>query len=197
MESKYVNYRGPSMNPLFKNGDGLEVVAYGARPVRRGDVIVFPNPLRDADVVHRVIEVLPEGVRSRGDNNAFVDEYVTPFEAIKGRVVARKRGAKQSRVWGGTTGRLLHGAYLTRRRAHLWAIEFLRPLYHRAAATGMFYGWHKPFTTTKTAVFHRGEGVEMQLLAGRRLIGWRAPGETDWFIRFPYRFFIDPKELPE
>lgn len=197
MEARYTNYRGPSMNPLFQDGDGLEVVAYEARPVRRGDVIVFPNPYRDADIVHRVIAVLPEGVRSRGDNNAFVDEYVTAVEAIKGRVVARKRGSRRSRVWGGMTGLLAHRFFLGRRRAHLWAVDHLRPVYFRIADAGLFYNWHKVFFATRLAVFNRGEGVEMQLFAGRRVVARRKAGETAWFIRFPYRFFINPKELPK
>ncbi len=197
MKTKYTTYRGPSMYPTLCNGDGLEVAPYDVRSVRVGDVVVFPHPHRAGDVVHRVVAVMPEGVKTRGDNNNHVDPYVTPYEALQGRVVIRRRGDRSRRVWGGKAGRLLHRACLLRRLLHEYALRFLRPVYHAVANTGRFYGWRVPLLKSRTVVFHREDGTEIQILVGKRIIARRAPGDDTWIIAFPFRLFIDPRRLPK
>jgi len=197
VKTKYTTYRGPSMYPTLCNGDGLEVTPYTGREVRAGDVVVFPHPHRAGDVVHRVVAVMPEGVKTRGDNNSHIDPYITPYEALQGRVVLRKRGDRSRRVYGGKPGLLLHRACLARRLLHEYAIRFLRPIYHGVANTGLFYGWRIPFLKTQTVTFQRENGMEIQILLGKRIIARRAPGEDIWTITFPFRLFIDPRRLPK
>jgi signal peptidase I len=196
MKSHYTLYTGPSMNPLFRAGDGLEVVPYRDAPIRCGDVVVHPHPHETRDVVHRVIAITPEGLRTRGDNNSDVDPYWVLPESIIGRVVRLRRGDKAKTVHGGRVGLLLHRLCLMRRWLRMCAFAYLHPLYHRLADTGVFYGWHKPFVKPRLVLFQRDCGAELQLLAGRRIIARRAPGTDAWAIRFPFELFIDKKSLP-
>lgn len=197
MKTKYTTYRGPSMYPTLRDGDGLEVTPYIEREVRVGDIVVFPHPHRAGDVVHRVVALMPEGVKTRGDNNSHVDSYVTSYEALQGRVALRKRGDRSHPVWGGKAGYLLHRACLLRRLLHEYALRFLRPIYLRIADTGFFYGWRVPFLKTRTVTFHGEMGTEIQLLMGKCIIARRVPGEEAWTIAFPFRLFIDPRRLPK
>jgi hypothetical protein len=50
---------------------------------------------------------------------------------------------------------------------------------------------------TKVISFDRAEGLELQLLMGRRVIGRWLPGMTQWLIRRPFRLFVDEASLPE
>ncbi len=196
MESKYTMYTGPSMNPIFWSGDGLEVVPYEGAKVRVGDVVVYPHPEQGNEVVHRVIEVTPEGVHTRGDNNNKIDPYLVFIEDIRGRVATVRHESASHKVRRGYPGLLLHRYFLVRRRARIFARCHLVPAYHRFADTGLFYGWHRPFLKTKLVTFHRKDGPELLLMRGKRTIGRLAPGAHAWIIRFPYRLFIDREKLP-
>lgn len=189
-------YTGPSMNPLFWAGDRLVVVPYGEKPIRRGDVVVYPHPYEPRQIVHRVIAITPGGIRTRGDNNSHVDTYVIARESIVGYVASVRRGNKARAVSGGKMGLVFHRIFLLRRLLHTWAFTYLHPFYHRVADTGWFYGWHRPFITLKLVRFKHARGEELQLLAGRRIIARRTPGSDEWMIRFPFEFFLDKKTLP-
>ena len=62
-------HRGTSMNPTLSERDLLEIVPYGERPVRAGDVLFFLSPLGDKHVVHRAVCVTSKGIQTHGDNN--------------------------------------------------------------------------------------------------------------------------------
>ena len=76
MEQKYINYVGPSMNPLLVDGDGLHIVPYKDRAIRPGDVVVFIPPGSETKIVHRVVSVDARGIRTRGDNATTVDPWI-------------------------------------------------------------------------------------------------------------------------
>ena len=59
-------YSGHSMNPLFKNSDLLQIEPYGNKPIRVGDVIVYCPPQEDKTVIHRVVSIGSNGLRTRG-----------------------------------------------------------------------------------------------------------------------------------
>ncbi|MCP3858125.1 MAG: hypothetical protein GY704_00590, partial [Phycisphaeraceae bacterium] len=80
-------HTGSSMNPCLCELDLLEVVPYGNRPVKVGDVILFMPPGGDQPIVHRVVDVAPEGILTRGDNSLHKDPWrLTPGD-ITGRVL--------------------------------------------------------------------------------------------------------------
>ncbi len=104
---KILNYTGPSMNPTLKVGDGMTVVPYGNRRIRVGDVVVFRSPKQDHYVVHRVVSVDSQGIRTIGDNNDRIDPWVLSPDNIMGRVISARRKNRDVTIHGGTRGRLL------------------------------------------------------------------------------------------
>ncbi|TDB38855.1 MAG: signal peptidase I [Actinobacteria bacterium] len=77
---------GGSMEPSVHPGD---VVVYRrtAEMLSEGDIVYFSHPEWPKGVVHRVVEVLPDGsVRTRGDANAVPDRDAVPRRRIRGVV---------------------------------------------------------------------------------------------------------------
>ncbi len=76
--------RGGSMAPSVRSGD---VVIYrrSAAVLREGDIVYFAHAEWPSGIVHRVVEVLPDGsVLTRGDANATRDRDPVPRRNIRG-----------------------------------------------------------------------------------------------------------------
>jgi signal peptidase I len=173
----YITYTGPSMNPILKAGDLLEVVPYNGRQIRRGDAILFFCPEENRNVVHRVVALGARGIKTMGDNNVYSDPWIVTPEQVVGYVVRAQRGRRWRRIPGGYAGRL--AAYLVRSvRCALTMLSARR------------------FLATRIIAFKRPEGTELQLLLGRRVIGALPPGQSAWTIRRPFRLFVDASSLP-
>jgi len=75
--------------------------------------------------------------------------------------------------------------------------SFLNPAYHRLAKNGtvqtMVAGWN----VYAGFFFNRSDGVEFQLLMAGHVIGRLIPGKGEWFIRRPFRLFVDEASLPQ
>jgi len=97
----YIVYTGPSMNPVLREPDLLEVKPYDGRQINRGDVIYFLSPINKRGVVHRVIRISPEGIETRGDNNGQADPYLLKPGEVIGQVVRAQRGSHRRRIYGG------------------------------------------------------------------------------------------------
>ena len=109
---KFVIYRGPSMNPILKKKDILEVIPYKKKPIRCGDVVVFVCPKGgDKLVVHRVISIDSKGIRTRGDNNNCIDPWYLSSQDILGYVARIKRQSWPLPVHRGVKGQLSSFAY--------------------------------------------------------------------------------------
>ena len=191
------NYNGPSMNPTLKAGDGLRVVPYENTPIRVGDVIVFHTPERQRHVTHRVISVGSRGVRTRGDNNNKTDSWILRPDEIKGRVVSACRGAESIPIRGGRRGIIYARSLWFVRHANSAISRILHPVYHRLAATGFFRRVLPYGAKPRIFSFTRHNGIEMQLLMGRWVIGRRRPGWEQWQVRRPFRLFVDEASLPD
>lgn len=80
-----------SMEPTYPVGSMTFVDPLGQDEVSRiqpGDPIMFWSPADFSQTVtHRVAEVLPEGLITRGDANNVDDAWVVPPEAVLGRVI--------------------------------------------------------------------------------------------------------------
>ena len=105
-----MNYAGPSMNPTLKAGDGINVIPYGNRKFFIGDVVVFPRPEGNDNVVHRVVAVDSQGIRTRGDNNLNMDPWVLLPDDIIGRVVSAKRKNRNVTIHGRIRGSIIASA---------------------------------------------------------------------------------------
>ena len=193
----YTNYVGPSMNPLLLGGDGLHIVPYKGRVVRRGDVIVFIPPGGETTIVHRVVSVDSRGIKTRGDNATKIDPWVLAPENILGCVVYIQRKNRRLRILGGSMGRITALFFRSLRLFNAAVSFLLHPVYQRMCrSTCIKKGLHgllKP----RVLSFSRPEGMELQLVIGHRLIGRCLPGTSQWEIRRPFRMFLDEELLPK
>jgi hypothetical protein len=71
----YFAHIGCSMDPILIEHDLLEVLPCNDKPIRVGDVIVFHSPMNGTIFAHRVTAVLPDGIRTSGDNNRYEDPW--------------------------------------------------------------------------------------------------------------------------
>ena len=192
-----MNYIGPSMKPLLKAGDILEIVSYKGQEIRPGDVIVFFPPGGNSKVVHRVVAMDSQGIRTRGDNCTDVDPWILNPEQIRGRVVCARRRNKRLRVFGGPIGKLFGKVVRGIHSINSSMSNFLRPSYKRLAGVGLFKHLLPGSMEPRVISFNRLAGTELQLLIGKRVIGRWPPGESRWHIRRPFRLFVDEESLPE
>lgn len=189
-------YTGASMYPALKPGDRLHVTPYDGRRIRRGDVVVFHTEEDNQNVVHRVVAIEPDGVRTWGDYNCNADSRrVKPSEII-GHVVYAQRGKRRARVYGGVLGRMLGWMTRSRLAVKRWVEVLLRPAYWRLAESGIVRRCFAAWFGTRVVTFRRRSGVEYQLLLGGRVIGRCLAGEDRWKIRPPFRLFVDETALP-
>lgn len=96
---------GASMFPLLLNGDVVELEAYGARPLRVGDVVLAKDAT-DYFVLHRVARVKGEQCYLLGDAQITLTGPFTREQVI-GRVTAAWRHGRRLptlgpgwRLWG-------------------------------------------------------------------------------------------------
>ncbi len=197
LKPRTINYIGPSMSPLLKPGDRLQIIPYDGQEIRRGDVIVFISPEDSSKVVHRVISIDSNGIKTQGDNCNSEDDWVLRRENILGRVVAAQRRNRRLRVFGGLWGHLLAVAIRATKSIDSNLTSMLRPFYQRLARTGVFSRWLPSRMRPRVISFNREAGTELQLVMGRRVIGKWPEGKSGWNIRRPFRLFVDEEALPE
>lgn len=192
---KLNNYSGPSMNPTLKGGDGLIVLPYNNEKIRCGDVITFKLQDRDHNIVHRVVKVDNQGIYTKGDNNNKVDKWIITPDDLIGRVVSIKRENRELPISGGLRGRV-YGFFITLYNIFRKKIPtILHPIYHAMADTGIFRKL-LPLSNTRLLSIKRPDGIELQLVKGRKIIARRLPKTDQWQIKKPYRLFMDAKQLP-
>jgi hypothetical protein len=194
---KSLNYIGPSMNPIFKPGDRLQIIPYDGQEIRRGDVIVFISPEDGSKVVHRVISIDSNGINTQGDNCNSEDDWVLSREHILGRVISAKRGNRRRRIFGGILGRLFAAKVRIIHALDSFVSCLLHPAYDELARVGIFSRLLPAQMRPRVISFNRDAGIELQLVMGRRVIGRWLPGKSGWNIRRPYRLFVDEASLPE
>jgi signal peptidase len=192
-----INYIGPSMNPIFKSGDRLQIASCGQEEIRVGDVIVFISPEDKSKVVHRVVSLNSNGIKTRGDNCDRPDDWVLSPNCILGRVVFAQRGKRRFKVFGGLLGQLSALAARAFSAIDFKASPLLRPTYNRLANKSIFRRWLPDLLKIRVVSFNRHAGTELQLLMGRHVVGRWLPGRSRWYIRRPFRLFVDEGALPE
>ena len=197
IEPQTVHYIGPSMNPTLRSGDRLEVIPYNGEKIRRGDVVVCVPLESDSRVIHRVVSASWNGIRTRGDNCNFQDDWVLRRHNIIGRVVSVQRRKRRFRVLGGSLGHSLAKTIRAIKCVDTILSSLLRPFYQRLARAGVFRRWLPACMKTKAICLSHPAGTELQLVMGKRVIGRWLPGMTRWHIRRPYRLFVDETSLPE
>ncbi|HHT9124382.1 MAG TPA: signal peptidase I [Candidatus Brocadiia bacterium] len=196
--TKFITYTGPSMNPTLKAPDMLEVIPYDGNKIRCGDVVVFVPPGGNHKVIHRIISIDSQGIRTRGDHNANVDEWVLCPDDIVGRVIRTQRGDRWLRIYGGLMGRVYAFFLRTIRKINYYLISCpLHFPYRWLAKSGIFRGWLAERLKIHVLTFNRSYGKDMQLLMGRRVIGRYLRDKNKWMIRRPFRLVVDEASLPK
>jgi signal peptidase I len=192
-----MNYTGSSMNPTLKAGDGITVIPYGKRKISIGDVVVFPHPERNDNVVHRFVKVDSKGIRTRGDNNINLDPWSLLPDDIIGRVVSAQRKNRTITIHGQTGGRIITSTLRVIKYVNLLVSRILSPFYHWLVKSGILIKYNRFFPKTRILSFNRPMGTELQLLMGNRIIGRRLPGRDQWLIMKPFRLLVDETSLPK
>lgn len=67
--------RGCSMRPLFREHKDVVVIKPVDRPLKKGDVVLYPNENSTQYVLHRIMRFKGDILVIRGDNNLFT-EYI-------------------------------------------------------------------------------------------------------------------------
>ena len=197
MELEAVTYIGSSMNPVLKSGDRLVIIPCGDRRIRQGDVIVCNSPDDGSKVIHRVISMDSGGIKTRGDNSTGADPWILSSDQIVGRVAYARRGQRRRKVWGGPMGRLVAVTIRTLCLIDSMLSSSLRPVYHQLAKRGHLRKLLPAHLKARVVLLNRHSGRELQLLMGGRVIGRWLPEHKGWYIRRPFRLFVDEASLPK
>ena len=95
---------GGSMSPCIRSADTVTLAPLGARRVRLGDVVAFARP-EGRLVIHRVVALAGERLRTRGDAASRADAWIDRRQVV-GRVGGVRRRGRRAR-WGLGPGRSL------------------------------------------------------------------------------------------
>jgi len=127
------------MKGTFKPGDKLTIEKIPINQVRKGDAIIFRIAKKDEDdfVVHRVVDLTPNGLVTRGDNSRKQDTELVAEENIYGRVIAYDRKGNICRTWNGRLGMMRAGALHGRLQFTQILMFFLRKPYLMIRESGI------------------------------------------------------------
>ena len=197
-------YHGDSMSPVLREADILEVTPYGARPVRRGDVVAFHSPETGKSIIHRVVAEEGDHVRTRGDNCLRPDPWRIPCADIQGRAFAVWRESKRRSLHGGTPGHITACMAYAGYTAFRMLRPVLRPPYRYIVRSGLLRKLLPHRFRPRIVTFRSGaDAVYHRVLMGNRIVAWEAKATGQWRIRFPFALFIDrsilsrPAPVPE
>ncbi len=187
-ENKF-RYSGTSMRTTFKPGQVLYVHPR-AKGVQPGDVVVYR---KDGEyIVHRVKEVQPGHVITRGDNNPNDDLEFILLDDIVGVVEKVDEWGNSHPVAGGRKG-----LWVARLRWELTAFfNWLRPVIgapYRWLKTRRWVSrvWHPGVTTIQLRTL---DGVMVKyLVRGKTVATWQ-PRNARFTCRRPYDLIIFPPE---
>ena len=193
---QYLPLTGPSMIPTLRPLDLLEVLPYRVRPVQVGDVVAFLPPGKVVHVVHRVVRVGPEGIRTLGDNNLFEDPMDLEPEDLTGHVIAAWRGQRRRKVYGGSVGRLNAIAVRISRRLDRSISRILGPVYRALARQGILKAVLPRSLRPRVVRFGNPVHSSMMLLFLGRAIGRYDSDRQRWVIRRPFKLFVEEGLLP-
>ena len=188
-------FKGMSMYFTLKPFDRLYIKPYGQNSrMKPGDVVIFPSPTGSGTIVHRIVKIDEEMIKTKGDNNPAIDHWVLTRDKIIGQVTYVYRGKNKLGIYGGRNG--LWWAFLVALSRWLKAkIYYLLKF---------FYCWIAARSFTK-GLFNRllrahffsigSEGFEVLLLLGNRIIGRYTSRQKKWHIRRRYAALIGTERL--
>lgn len=188
----FIQYKGSSMNPILQDMDVLYYIPN--KRIRPGDVVVTKTLESELKIIHRVISVSVEGIRTMGDFNPYPDNWILKPDQIFGSVAYGYRGKKQFKVHGGLTGLIQMFMFRFKYSAFKATYPILSTIYRNfpISISNLIVCLIRP----KLITFKRPNGTELHLLVRGRVIGRRLPGEK-WQIKSPFKFLLDESNLPD
>ncbi len=189
-------YTGFSMYPTLRNLDILKISTFGKKELRRGDIIVFKTTDNSKMIVHRVISVTTDGVKTRGDNMMADDRLITLDCDIIGRVESINRKSKDTKIPGGSRGLVNHYLLRFKKGTRTTLFSILLPIIRIVFSRKRLKSILMPDRDLKTFVFQDSRGKTAHLYAGNRLIGYYSSQTQKWQIKSRYRGLIDENNLP-
>lgn len=182
---------GNSMKPTLSPLDMLDVVPYNGKNIRPGDVIVFFSRDRGHKIAHRVLSVRPGKILTKGDNNAKIDTISLLPENIVGKVEYFERGKKRFRVYGGRVGQMYASLFRAKQFSGRALSYLFGNAYIKLAKTGIALRLIPCREKIRTVVFKRPYGEDVQVFMGNLLIARRRSRHNNWYVRKPFRLFIE------
>ena len=192
--SGFFLYKGPSMNPTFRHLDMLHVVPYECHDARIGDVVVYLKPDDLKRTTHRIVSINENSIRTRGDNNSNMDPYILNADHIIGRIDFLIRNSRRISVSRGILGHIHALKVSASRKAADIASMCLHPVYIFLSRLQLFR--FIPFLPdVRVLSFNKRDGMERQLVMGKKVIGRCMPGSDTWHISRPFRLLVNEKKL--
>ncbi len=188
-ELKAIIYTGPSMNPTLQNLDKLFYAPYKNSKIKRGDVVVFFDREKRLKVIHRVKCADSRCIATKGDNNSKADTLILHPDQIIGRIIYGERHNKKIRIYNGFPGTIQATRVRWIREIKKVLCIILKPAYY------LLSGKLNLPIKKRVLTFQRPEGKELQLVIGKVMVARQLPGE-EWWIRPPFRLFLDESSLP-
>ena len=183
------------MKPTIISGDGLELYKYKDNSeIRVGDIITYQHPNKSTDVVHRIIKVEKSGVITRGDNNNKIDPYLVRYENIEGKIIAVKRGSKLISKTNGELGYFIHRLLIIILFSKHFLFKYPRIISDKIYESKLL-NFLNPLFKTKVIKLNNKDRQNYLLLYKSRVIGKKKQKDKKWWIKFPYKYFIDEDQL--
>ncbi|MDD5423331.1 MAG: signal peptidase I [Candidatus Omnitrophota bacterium] len=182
---------GNSMKPTLSPLDMLDVAPYNGKKIRPGDVIVFFSNDCEHKIAHRVVSVKQGKILTKGDNNNKVDTLSVSSEKIVGKVEYFERGKKRFRIYGGAIGRAYAFLFKTKQSSGRALSYLFGNAYIKLAKTGIALRLIPCREKIRTVVFKRPHGEDIQVFMGNLLIARRRPWQDKWYVRKPFRLFVE------
>ena len=178
------------MSSTFQDFDVLCYVP--KKRIQPGDVVVINLPEYKHKIIHRVISIGEQGIRTAGDCNPYPDKWILNPDQIMGSIAYGYRGRKRFRVLGGSAG-LIHMFRVTLKNRVIKLIyPILSLVYYNLPLSRLV----KYLIRSKLIAFKRPDGTELHILFFGKVMGRRFPGQ-EWQIKSPFRFFIHKDSLSD
>ncbi|MFH1727233.1 MAG: signal peptidase I [Pseudomonadota bacterium] len=195
-DSKDIVCRGPSMKPTISMCDKLAIDEYKDKAeIEIGDIIYYPRPDGEINIVHRIIEIKEDGVITRGDNNNKIDPYLIKFKDIQGKVIGLKRKNKIIKLTNGKRGFYIHRFHIIKKSGLNFIFHYPRKLTHYLAENGLFHFLSTKFKT-KVLQVNGNKDKKLILVYKGKEIGFYSAAMKKWVLLFPYKIFIATNKLP-
>jgi len=185
------------MSPTLRPYDLVEAEACPLSRFRRGDIAVFRKDGECCAIVHRVVEVRPDRLLTRGDNGHDIDPWPIRAHEILGRAVAVHRAGRRITLVGGACGLLLTTAWRRTRSVSSVAVGSLRAVYLSRCLGDWAVRCTPPRLRPRPVAFRSGSGSTVFLMVGRLQVGRYDARQGRWVVRRPFGPLVGAMPAPE